>query len=69
MVEGPNGLGWEAGRTMRLLLQGIDDRKESIYQWKDFGEARKLFGNWCAWVQAMWERTGELLEPMPVPPG
>ena len=42
---------------MRLVLQGI-------YQWKDVGEARKLFGNWCAWVQAMRERTGELLEPM-----
>ena len=42
---------------MRLVLQGI-------YQWKDLGEARKLFGNWCAWVQAMRERTGELLEPM-----
>jgi hypothetical protein len=39
---------------MRLVLQGI-------YQWKDVGEARKLFGNWCAWVQAMRERTGELL--------
>ena len=42
---------------MRLVLQGI-------YKWKDVGEARKLFGNWCAWVQAMRERTGELLEPM-----
>ena len=42
---------------MRPVLQGI-------YQWKDVGEARKLFGNWCAWVQAMRERTGELLEPM-----
>jgi transposase len=42
---------------MRLVLQGI-------YQWKDVGEARKLFGNWCAWVQAMREQTGELLEPM-----
>jgi len=42
---------------MRLVLQGI-------YQWKDVGEAGKLFGNWCAWVQAMRERTGELLEPM-----
>ena len=42
---------------MKLVLQGI-------YQWKDVGEARKLFGNWCAWVQAMRERTGELLEPM-----
>ena len=42
---------------MRLVLQGI-------YQWKDVGEARKQFGNWCAWVQAMRERTGELLEPM-----
>jgi transposase len=42
---------------MRLVLQGI-------YQWKDVGETRKLFGNWCAWVQAMREQTGELLEPM-----
>ena len=42
---------------MRLVLQGI-------YQWKDVEVARKLFGNWCAWVKAMWEQTGELLEPM-----
>ena len=42
---------------MRLVLQGI-------YQWKDVGEAKKLFGNWCAWVQAIREQTGELLEPM-----
>jgi transposase len=42
---------------MRLVLQGI-------YPGKDVGEARKLFGNWCAWVQVMRERTGELLEPM-----
>ena len=41
---------------MRLVLQGI-------YQWKDVGEAKKLFGNWYAWVQAMGERTAELLEP------
>ncbi len=42
---------------MRLVLQGI-------YQWKDVEVARKLFGNWCAWVKAMREQTGELLEPM-----
>ncbi len=42
---------------MRLVLQGN-------YQWKDVGEAKKLFGNWCAWVQVMREQTGELLEPM-----
>jgi transposase len=42
---------------MRLVLQGI-------YQWKDVGDAKKLFGNWCAWVQVMREQTGELLEPM-----
>ena len=41
----------------RLVLQGM-------YQWKDVEEARKLFGNWCAWVQAIREQTGELLEPM-----
>jgi len=41
---------------MRLVLQGI-------YQWKDVEVARKLFGNWCAWVKAMREQTGELLEP------
>ncbi len=42
---------------MRLVLRGI-------YEWKDVEVARKLFGNWCAWVRAMRERTGELLEPM-----
>lgn len=43
---------------MRLVLQGI-------YQLKDPGEPRKLFRNGCAWVQAMWGQTGQLLEPMP----
>ena len=42
---------------MRLVLQGI-------YERKDAGEARKLFRNWCVWVQAMRGQTGELLEPM-----
>ena len=46
------GLAYE----MRRALQGIYGRK-------DAEEARKLFGNWCAWVQAMRERPGELLEP------
>jgi len=41
---------------MRLVLQGV-------YQWKDVEVAKKLFGNWCAWVKAMREQTGELLEP------
>jgi transposase len=27
-------------------------------------EARKLFGNWCAWVRTMRDQTGEMLEPM-----
>jgi hypothetical protein len=50
---------WMTGMAyeIRLVLQGI-------CQWKDVGEARKLFGKWCARVQAMRERTGELLEPM-----
>lgn len=42
---------------MRLVLQGI-------YERKDVAEARKLFGNWCAWVHAMRDQTGEMLEPM-----
>ena len=42
---------------MRLVLQGI-------YEREDAGEARKLFRNGCAWVQAMRGQTGELLEPM-----
>jgi transposase len=42
---------------MRLVLQGI-------YERKDPEEARKLFRNCCAWVQAMRGQTGELLEPM-----
>jgi transposase len=42
---------------MRLVLQGI-------YQRKDAEVAKKMFGNWCAWVKAMREQAGELLEPM-----
>ncbi len=42
---------------MRLVLQGIDERK-------DVEEASKLFGNSCAWVRAVWEQPGELFEPM-----
>ena len=42
---------------MRLVLQGI-------YQWKDAEVAKKMFGNWCAWVKATREQAGELLEPM-----
>ena len=37
---------------------------QGIYQWKGSEEAKVLFGNWCAWVHAMREKTGELLEPM-----
>jgi hypothetical protein len=35
---------------------------QGIYQWKDVEVAKKLFGNWCAWVKAMREQAGELLE-------
>jgi transposase len=42
---------------MSLALQGI-------HGWQDSGGAWKLFGNWCAWVQAIWEQTAELLEPI-----
>jgi hypothetical protein len=42
---------------MRLVLQGI-------YELKDAKEAWMLFGNWCTWVWAMHEQTGELIEPM-----
>ena len=35
-----------------------------IYHWEDVGESKKLFRHWCAWVKAIRERTGELLEPM-----
>ena len=42
---------------MRLVRLGV-------FQCKDVEEARKLFGDWCSWVQAMRKRTGELLEPM-----
>ncbi len=42
---------------MVLVLQGI-------YEWKDVGGARKLFGNWCAWLHTIQEQTGELLVPM-----
>ena len=40
---------------MRLVLQGI-------YGCKDAGVASQLSGNWCAWVRAMREQTGDLLE-------
>jgi transposase len=50
---GSTGLAYQ----MRLALQGI-------YGWKDAKEARLQFRNWCDWVLAMRERTGELLEPM-----
>jgi hypothetical protein len=33
---------------MRLLPQGIYERKDNVV-------ASKLFGNWCAWVHAMRE--------------
>ena len=42
---------------MKLVLQGI-------CEWKDAEVARKLFGNWCPWVQSLRAKTGELLEPM-----
>jgi transposase len=42
---------------MRLVLQVICERK-------DVGEAKKLFRNGCAWLQAMRGQTGDLLEPM-----
>jgi transposase len=44
---------------MRLVLQ-------FIYERRDVEQARKLFGNcnWCAWVHAIRQETGELLEPM-----
>jgi transposase len=53
-------LGWCAtgvAYERRLVLQGI-------YEWKGIRVARKLFVNWCAWVQAMREQTGKLFEPM-----
>jgi hypothetical protein len=60
-------LNWEAmavqrcvtgmGYEMRLVLQGI-------YERKDLEEAQKLFGNWCAWMNGIRRQTGELLEPM-----
>jgi hypothetical protein len=31
---------------------------------KDVEVAKKMFGNWRAWVKAMREHAGELLEPM-----
>jgi hypothetical protein len=42
---------------MRMVLQGIYERKEAE-------QAGKVFRNWCAWVHAMRGRTGELLEPI-----
>jgi len=49
----------DTASEMGLLLQGI-------YEWKDVGVARKLFGNGCAWVQKMREQIDDLLEPMMV---
>jgi len=42
---------------MRLVLEGS-------YERKDAEEARNLFQNSCALVNAMWGQTGKLLEPM-----
>jgi hypothetical protein len=45
---------------MKLVLQGI-------YESKEVGVARKLFRKRFAWVQAMREQTGILLEPIARP--
>ena len=45
------------GYAMRLVRQ-------DIYDLKDPGEARKLFRNWCVWLQPMQGQTGEMLKPM-----
>jgi hypothetical protein len=66
-LDGKETLKWESmslercvtgmAYELRLVLKGV-------YERKDVEEARKLFGNWCAWVRAMRDQTGELLEPM-----
>ena len=43
---------------MRSIPQGI-------YEWKDAEEARKLFRNWRALLQAIRELTGEAIHSMP----
>jgi hypothetical protein len=67
--EGSPEVGVGGPRTMReghdlrdetgpsMLLQGIDE-------WKDTGEAGKLFQNGCAWLHAMRKQTWESFEPM-----
>lgn len=47
----------EMAYQMRLVIQGV-------YEWKDVGGARKLFGNRCAWVRAMRGQTEEVVEPI-----
>lgn len=51
--RGATGLAYE----MRLVLQ-------DIYRCPCVREARQKFADWCAWVHAMSEEVGELLEPM-----
>lgn len=51
--RGVTGLAYE----MRLILQ-------DIYRCPCVREARQKFEDWCAWVHAMREEVGELLEPM-----
>lgn len=56
-VDGPGTACDRHAYETRLVLRGI-------YESEDAGEDRRLFRNWCAWVQAMRGRTGELLEPV-----
>ena len=51
--RGATGLAYE----MRLVLQ-------DVYRSAGAREARQRFKDWCAWVHAMREEAGELLEPM-----
>lgn len=51
--RGVSGLAHE----IRLVLQGINERKEA-------NEARQKFQNWRARVQVMRKETGELMKPM-----
>lgn len=51
--RGATGLAYE----MRLVLQ-------DVYRSAGAREARQRFKDWCAWVHAMREEVGELLEPM-----
>ncbi len=61
-----NRIDWteKEAQNWKLMAYKVRVAFQGIYGWKDTGVDRKIFGNGCAWVQAMREQIGEVLEPM-----